>query len=169
MKLIRCINKLGSGVWCNIVARSRNHCCSWDTTMRSVYCGGACYCQQYNSIACGTKMVLCRVYAAGNNETFSGLHVNCPTFLSDFNQIWSSWTDLLRSLQYQILRKLSSESFLDSVDRRTHGLSWREANSRSSRLCWLSRMKYWRRMGSNLCASICCRLSKLQLLSVTPA
>jgi len=26
---------------------------------------------------------------AGNNSIYLGIHLNCPTFLSDFNQIWN--------------------------------------------------------------------------------
>jgi len=36
---------------------------------------------------------------------YVGLHVKCPTFLSDFNQPRISLTDLSESPQYQILRK----------------------------------------------------------------
>ena len=33
------------------------------------------------------RNVLWRIYVAGNNETYFGLHVMCPTCLSDFNKI----------------------------------------------------------------------------------
>jgi hypothetical protein len=33
------------------------------------------------------------------------LHVKCPLFLSDFNQIWIFSTDFHRSVQHQISRK----------------------------------------------------------------
>jgi hypothetical protein len=32
-------------------------------------------------------------------------HVNCPTFVPDFNQVWSFSIDFHDSLQYQISRK----------------------------------------------------------------
>jgi len=41
-------------------------------------------------------MLLRRINIAGNNTTQSGLHVKCPIFLTDFNQIWISWTDFYK-------------------------------------------------------------------------
>jgi hypothetical protein len=37
--------------------------------------------------------VLWRIYVAGNDKTHLDLHVKCPTFLADFNQIWSFLVD----------------------------------------------------------------------------
>jgi hypothetical protein len=34
-----------------------------------------------------------RVNVAGNNKSYLGLHVKCPISLSNFNKIWSLWTD----------------------------------------------------------------------------
>ena len=42
-------------------------------------------------------MRLWRIYVAGNNKTILGLQVKCPILLSDFNQIWSVFTDLHKS------------------------------------------------------------------------
>jgi len=36
---------------------------------------------------------------------YLGLHVQCLILLSSFNQLWSSWTDFCKSLQYQISRR----------------------------------------------------------------
>jgi hypothetical protein len=33
---------------------------------------------------------LWRIYVAGNNKTYSGLHEKCPIFLSDFNYVGES-------------------------------------------------------------------------------
>jgi len=45
-------------------------------------------------------------------DTFSkmyvGFHVKCPSVLSDFIEIWISWTDFRKVLIYQILSYLSS-------------------------------------------------------------
>jgi len=36
-------------------------------------------------------MLLWRIYVAGNNSKYLGLHIKCPT-MSNFNQIWISST-----------------------------------------------------------------------------
>jgi hypothetical protein len=38
-------------------------------------------------------------------ETYLALHVKCPKFVPDFNQIWMFWTDSHKSPQYQMSRK----------------------------------------------------------------
>jgi len=50
-------------------------------------------------------MLLSPIYFAGNNKAYLGLHVKCPTALSDFKQIWSVSTDLRKSQWNQISRK----------------------------------------------------------------
>jgi hypothetical protein len=57
----------------NIVGRSRNHICNVNA-----YCWVTCHCQQYKSIECCATMLLWRIYFAGNNETYLGLHIKCP-------------------------------------------------------------------------------------------
>jgi hypothetical protein len=32
--------------------------------------------------------VLWKIYVVGNNKAYLGLHVKCPTLVSDLNQIW---------------------------------------------------------------------------------
>ena len=56
---------------------------------------------------------LCRIYAAGNNETYLGLNVKCPIFLSDFNQIGSFTTDFHKCPQYQISRPQTNDGQTD--------------------------------------------------------
>jgi hypothetical protein len=46
-------------------------------------------------------MLSWRIYVASNNRTYFGLHVKCPIFFFDFNQIHIFSTDLIKS-QYQI-------------------------------------------------------------------
>lgn len=38
-------------------------------------------------------------------KTYLALHVKCPKFVPDFNQIWMFWTDSHKSPQYQMLQK----------------------------------------------------------------
>ena len=45
------------------------------------------------------------IHTADNNKTHLGLQAICPTFLSNFNQIWISSTDFHKNLQYHISRK----------------------------------------------------------------
>ena len=66
---------------------------------------------------CCAKMFLWRIYVAGKTETYSGLHVNCPIVLSDFNRIWSFSADFRGSAQYQIPRKSIMCSRTDTADR----------------------------------------------------
>jgi hypothetical protein len=44
-------------------------------------------------------------YVVGNSETQLDANVKCPIFLSDCNQIWFFYTQILKSLQNQISRK----------------------------------------------------------------
>jgi hypothetical protein len=46
-----------------------------------------------------------QIYVAGSNKTYLSLHVECPIFLLDFNQIFIFSTDFHRSFQYQVSRK----------------------------------------------------------------
>jgi hypothetical protein len=48
------------------------------------------YVSLYKNTDCCTKMLFFRIYVACNNETYLGLHVKCPMFLSHCNQIWGS-------------------------------------------------------------------------------
>lgn len=62
-----------------------------------IYHWARCHCQQYTNTGCCTKMLLWGIYVSGNNRMYLGLHVKFPTFLSHFNEIWSFWTDILKS------------------------------------------------------------------------
>ena len=64
-------------VWRNIVTRSRNHCCSGNTTVLSVCCWAICHCQLYKNIDCCTTMGLWQSYVTCNNKTYVGLNVKC--------------------------------------------------------------------------------------------
>ena len=44
-----------------------------------------------------SALLLRRFNVAGNDQTYLGLQVKCPIFLPDFNQIWTSSTDLRKS------------------------------------------------------------------------
>jgi hypothetical protein len=46
-----------------------------------------------------------RLYVAGKSTTYLGLHVVCPIFLSDFNQIWILSTGFNGSLQHRTSRQ----------------------------------------------------------------
>jgi hypothetical protein len=48
------------------------------------------------------RVILVRFNVSSNNKTHLGLHVMCPIFLPDFNQIWIFSTDFSESFQYQI-------------------------------------------------------------------
>jgi hypothetical protein len=41
-------------------------------------------------------------FVAGNNETYLGLQVKCPTLLPDCNKIWSDSKVFHKSTQYEI-------------------------------------------------------------------
>ena len=43
------------------------------------------------------KILLWQIRVAGNSKTNLKLHVKCPIFLSDFNQIWSFSADFHQS------------------------------------------------------------------------
>ena len=53
-----------------------------------VYCWATRHSQQYKNIKCCIRMLLWRIYIAGNNVPCLGLHVEWPIFLSDLNKIW---------------------------------------------------------------------------------
>ena len=50
-------------------------------------------------------MLLWRIYVAGYNKMYCGLHVKCTIIWSDFNQIWSFWRDFYVNPQYKFSRK----------------------------------------------------------------
>jgi hypothetical protein len=85
------------------MARSRNHFCNGNATMRCVY-PATCHCQHHKNTECCTTMLLRQIYVAGNNKTYLGLHVKCPILLSDFNQIWSFSTDFRKGPRNQSAR-----------------------------------------------------------------
>jgi hypothetical protein len=49
-------------------------------------------------LSAAQKLLLWRIYIAGNNKTYLGFHVKCQIFLFDFDKIWSFSTDLHKSL-----------------------------------------------------------------------
>jgi hypothetical protein len=49
-----------------------------------------------------STLLLWRIYVAGSNNTYLGLHVECPLFLSDINLILTFSADFHRSLQCQM-------------------------------------------------------------------
>jgi hypothetical protein len=51
------------------------------------------------------RALLCRFNVASSIETYWGLHVKFPIFLSDFDRVWMFSTDFYKRLQCQILRK----------------------------------------------------------------
>lgn len=59
------------------LARSRNYCCSGNTTMHSVCCSVACHCQPHKNIKYCTTMLLWKIYVAGSNKTDIGFCVKC--------------------------------------------------------------------------------------------
>jgi hypothetical protein len=63
-------------------------------------------------------------------KMYIGLHVECPLFVSDFNETWILTTDFRKILQYQILWK--SIQWEPSWSMRTGG---HDANSRFSQFC----------------------------------
>jgi hypothetical protein len=67
-------------VYRNGVSRSHNHCC--DGKQQCVLCVFLS-----RNVKCSQKIILRRIYAASSNETYLGLHVKCPTFMPDFNEI----------------------------------------------------------------------------------
>lgn len=82
-----------------LVAGSPNLCCCEKATVLS-FCIVAPHTHTLLS-----RMLLRRLYVAGNNKIYSDLHVKWPIFLLNFNQIWTSWTDFHESPQYKILRE----------------------------------------------------------------
>ena len=62
----------------------------------------------------------------GTIKMYFGFHVNCPTFLSDFNEICFILTDFHQSLHYEI----SGKSVWTSAD--THGQTDGHDNANSA-------------------------------------
>jgi hypothetical protein len=125
-----------------------------ETTMRCVWCA-TCHCEQYKNNECfAKKNFFLRIYeyVAGNTETYLSLHVNCPIYLLDFNEIWSFSADFHWSTQYQIPRKSITCSRTDTADRyaeRRDEAYWRFLLFMRTRLCrWNSccvvRVMPWR-------------------------
>jgi len=82
-------------------------------------------CQQHKNIACCTKMFLWRIYVAGKNSPYFGLHIMFPIFLSNFNPIWTFSIDCHKSSHYPISLK-----FIQGESRRYgrtdgHAPNWR--------------------------------------------
>jgi hypothetical protein len=92
---------------CNIEACWRNHCSSGNATMLA-----ACIVELHVNIK-NIRMLLWRIYVAGNNKTYLCLEVKCPIFLFSFNQIWSFSTDSYGNFH----RILSSGSHVDARGR----------------------------------------------------
>jgi hypothetical protein len=65
--------------------------------------------EQYKNIECCTTMFCGEIttYVAGNHDPYLGLHVECPKFLSDFNQILTYSTDFHKSPQNKVSRKFT--------------------------------------------------------------
>jgi hypothetical protein len=98
----------------------------------SGYCWTTRHFQQHKNTESCIKMLLWRIYVAGNNKMHTGLHVTCPTLSSNLNQIWIFSTDFHRSPHYQISR-ISVQSYL-RTDGQTDGHD--EANKHFSLLMW---------------------------------
>jgi hypothetical protein len=58
---------------------------------------------------------------AVNNLEVLKLHIKCPIFLSNFNQVWSFWTYFLKSPQHQIPRKIRPVAAADGGRRTADG------------------------------------------------
>jgi len=54
------------------------------------------------------------IYVTGNSKIYSGLHIKCSLFLSDFSQISIFLTDFYRNPPYKISQNLSSGSCVDT-------------------------------------------------------
>jgi len=91
----------------NIVARSRNHCCTGNATMCSVCNTGLHVSVNNIKIWSTAQHCLCGEFRfAGNSVTYFGLHVSCPIFLSDWNKIWNFLGRFFhKPIKYQIPRK----------------------------------------------------------------
>ena len=48
---------------------------------------------KFKNVESCTKIILWRFNVAGDNKSQLGFHVKCPIFLSNFNQIWISYTE----------------------------------------------------------------------------
>jgi len=74
-------------------------------TQRFVLCVSlSSLCQLYTNTGYCTRL-LWRNSDADNNKQQPDLHVKCPIFLADFNEIWISSTDFHRSPRHQISRE----------------------------------------------------------------
>jgi hypothetical protein len=72
------------------------------------------------------------------SKTYIGLHVKCPLFLPDFNEIWIFLDRVSKNTQistFMKIRPVGAELF--HADRRTDGRTDRhdEANSRFPQFC----------------------------------
>ena len=74
----------------------------WKHNLFSVYCLATYHYQLYNTECC-RAMLLWQTYVAGNNKMYIGVHVKCPLFLPDCNQMWFFSKGFHKSSQYQIL------------------------------------------------------------------
>jgi hypothetical protein len=96
------------------VAHSRNHCCHGNPKLHSLLLlTYLCLCWQFNKYWKGCQwrhskafsVLLRYISRCQRYKTHSDLHVHCPIFLSDINQILNFPTGFRKNPQYQISRK----------------------------------------------------------------
>jgi hypothetical protein len=101
---------------CNMVTRSRNHCCHGNATTCSlcIVVDSQVAVSNLNRWALpwrriGFPLHFCRAVQyfelLSALYTYWGLHLRCPIMLSDFNHIWSLSTDARKIPKYKISLK----------------------------------------------------------------
>jgi hypothetical protein len=106
----------------NRVSHPHNHCCNGNSTMCSPHTE-LCHCQYEKT------MLSCQIYVDGNNKMYLDLHVKCPIFLPDTNQIWDFMTDYHKNPPYQLSQKYvhcsrSHNSYMQADWRDGHDMTY---------------------------------------------
>jgi hypothetical protein len=63
-----------------------------------------CVSLRYVIVSVSQNAFMVNLYVTGSDGTCLGCQVECPAFLSDFDQLWYFSTDVLKSHQGQISR-----------------------------------------------------------------
>jgi hypothetical protein len=78
-------------------------------------------------------MFLWRTYVVANNKMYLDVHAKCPIILSDFNPIWSLYTDFLK--KFPILNYMENIAVGDALMECGQTDGQDIGNTRFSRLC----------------------------------
>jgi hypothetical protein len=91
---------------------NRLHCRIWRNHKKAMHIQCIVVARSLNVYTCSAVLItfhsktalLLRFNITGNNKPYLHLHVKCPVFLTDLNQMWTFSTDFHESSQYQSSR-----------------------------------------------------------------